>query len=268
MTLISVILLAIFQGIAEFLPISSSGHLAVLGKWLGLDPEANFTLGIVLHAGTLLAILAFYCKSLLRFVKLQRNRLAGMVLLGSVPAGILGIFFKEKVEFLSANLWIVGTLFLVTAGILFLSEKLYKKRSDAGNPGYSSDDLTWKQALSIGAAQAVALLPGISRSGSTIAAGMAAGLNPAAAAEFSFLLAIPAIGGAALLEFLELARSGFADAGDPGLLVAGFTVAAVVGYISLALLLKILKKGKLALFSIYLCFAAAAVFLKQLCGAA
>ena len=114
----------------------------------------------------------------------------------------------------------------------------------------------------------MALLPGISRSGSTIAAGMAAGLNPAAAADFSFLLAIPAIGGAALLEFLELARGGSADAVDPGLLVAGFTVAAVVGYISLALLLKILKKGKLALFSIYLCFAAAAVFLKQLCGAA
>ena len=124
-----------------------------------------------------------------------------------------------------------------------------------------------KQTLLIGCAQALAVLPGISRSGSTISAGLFSKLPPAAAAEFSFLLAIPAIGGAALLEFLELARGGFADAGDPGLLAAGFTVAAVVGYISLALLLKILKKGKLALFSIYLCFAAAAVFLKQLCGA-
>ena len=268
MTIINVILLAIFQGVAEFLPISSSGHLAVLGAWMNIDPEANFSLGIVLHAGTLLAILAFYFHSLRRFAKLQRNRLAGMVLLGSVPAAVIGIFFKDSVEQLAANLWIVGGCFLVTAVILFISDRLNKKRTASGNPGFSSDDITWKQALIIGLAQAVALLPGISRSGSTIATGMFARLNPAAAAEFSFLLAIPAIGGASLLEFVDLYKSGFAGMAHPGLLLLGFAISAAVGYFALALLLKVLKKGNLIVFSIYLCIAAAAVFAKQLCGAA
>lgn len=268
MDTLNVLLLAVFQGVAEFLPISSSGHLAILGNWLGLDPESNFSLGIVLHAGTLLAILIFYSKSLIRFFKLQRNRLACMVILGSVPAGVIGIFLKDPVEKISANMWVVGCCFLITAGILYLSDHIQKKRSAAGNPGYSADDITWKQAVTIGTAQAFALLPGISRSGSTIAAGMTAGLNPAAAAEFSFLLAIPAIGGAVFLETLDLLKDGTADAGQAGFLLFGFAVSAAVGYFSLALLLKVLKKGRLAAFSIYLCLAAATVFLKQLCGAA
>ena len=268
MNVIDVLLLAVFQGVAEFLPISSSGHLAVLGNWLGSDPEANFSLGIVLHAGTLVAILIFYSRSLLRFAKLQRNRLAGMVILGSVPAAVAGLGFKDKVEELSANLWVVGGCFLATAVILTISDRLNKKRVAMGNPGYCTDDITWKQALCTGLAQAVALLPGISRSGSTIATGMFAGLNPAAAAEFSFLLAIPAIGGASLLEFADLYKSGFAGAGNPGLLLLGFAVSAAVGYFALALLLKVLKKGQLIVFSVYLCLAAAVVLLKQLCGAA
>ena len=268
MNVIDVLLLAVFQGVAEFLPISSSGHLAVLGNWLGIDPETNFSLGIVLHAGTLVALLIFYSRSLLRFAKLQRNRLAGMVILGSVPAAVAGLCFKDKVEELSANLWIVGGCFLATAILLTISDRMNKKRAAMGNPGYCSDDITWKQALYTGLAQAAALLPGISRSGSTIAAGMFAGLNPAAAAEFSFLLAIPAIGGASLLEFADLYKSGFAGACAPGLLLLGFAVSAAVGYFALALLLKVLKKGQLVVFSVYLCLAAAVVFLKQLCGAA
>ena len=268
MDITDVLLLAVFQGVAEFLPISSSGHLAVLGRWLGIDPEANFSLGIVLHAGTLLAILFFYFRSLLRFVKLQRNRLAGKVILGSVPAAVAGIFFKDEVERLSANLWLIGCCFLATAVILTFSDRLNKKRAAMGNPGYCTDDITWKQALYTGLAQAAALLPGISRSGSTIAAGMLAGLNPAGAAEFSFLLAIPAIGGASFLEFIELYKNGFAEMGNPGLLLLGFSISAVVGYFALALLLKVLKKGRLIVFSVYLCLAAAVVLLKQLCGAA
>ena len=268
MDVINVLLLAVFQGVAEFLPISSSGHLAVLGNWLGIDPETNFSLGIVLHAGTLAAILGFYFRSLLRFVKLQRNRLAGKIILGSVPAAVAGIIFRDEVEQLSANLWLIGSCFLATAILLTISDRMNKKRAATGSPGYCSDDITWKQALYTGLAQAAALLPGISRSGSTIAAGMFAGLNPAGAAEFSFLLAIPAIGGASLLELTELCKSGFAGACDPGLLLLGFAVSAAVGYFALALLLKVLQKGKLIVFSLYLCLAAAVVFLKQLYGAA
>lgn len=265
MSLFTVILLAAFQGVAEFLPISSSGHLAVLSNWLGVAPDAGFTLGIVLHAGTLLAILIFYAGSLFRFVKLQRNRLAGMILLGSIPAGVVGISCKSHIEELSSNMWVPGGCFLATSAILFLSDRIQKKRAGSGNPGYISDDITWKQALAVGTAQAFALLPGISRSGSTIAAAMTAGLNPAAAAEFSFLLAIPAIGGATVLELGELwLARGSGNIGSVSTLVTGFAVSAAVGYFALALLLNVLKKGKLVLFSVYLCLAAAAVLTKQL----
>ena len=147
MDVINVLLLAVFQGIAEFLPISSSGHLAVLGNWLGIDPETNFSLGIVLHAGTLVAILIFYSRSLLRFAKLQRNRLAGKIILGSVPAAVAGIIFRDEVEQLSANLWLIGSCFLATAILLTISDRMNKKRGATGNPGYCSDDITWKQAL-------------------------------------------------------------------------------------------------------------------------
>ena len=260
---LKIFLLAVFQGIAEFLPISSSGHLAVLGDLLGIDPEANFTLGIVLHAGTLLAIAVFYFRSLWEFVKLRRNRLACMIVLGSVPAGVIGLLFKKKVEEWAGNMWVVGACFLFTAAVLFVADRLRKKRELAGAEAIPADRIGWKQALGIGCAQALALMPGISRSGSTIAAGLTAGLSPAAAAEFSFLLAIPAIGGAAFLETVKLFRDGAANLGHPGGLVMGFLVSAAVGYFSLALLLKVLKRGRLAAFSAYLVLAAAAVLIRQ-----
>lgn len=262
MDLLKILILAAFQGIAEFLPISSSGHLAVLGNLFHFDPEANFTLGIVLHAGTLLAIIVFYSREILGFLRLKRNRLACMILLGSVPAGVLGILFKDCVEAWSSSMTVIGCCFLFTALILFFSEKLQKKRAAAGVKNIPVDDISWKQALGIGAAQAVALMPGISRSGSTIAAGLTAGLAPAQAAEFSFLLAIPAIGGAAFLETLKLFRHGIPEnLGSPLTLGAGFLVSALVGYAALALLLKVLKKGKLAVFALYLVLAAAAVLI-------
>ncbi len=265
MNFISVVLLAVFQGIAEFLPISSSGHLAVLGNILGTDPEANFSLGIVLHAGTLAAILVFYFRSLLNFLQLKRNTLALMIILGSVPAGVLGVLFKSKVEAWAGSMWVVGGCFLVTAAILFFSEQLEKKHRRNSIPPADLDHLSWKQALGIGCAQAVALMPGISRSGSTISAGLAAGLGPEQAAEFSFLLAIPAIGGAAFLETLKLFRHGIPDGGgSPIMLGTGFLISAAVGYGALALLLKVLKKGHLSFFSIYLVLAAAAVLLREI----
>jgi len=260
----NIFLLAVFQGVAEFLPISSSGHLAVLGNWLGIDPEANFSLGIVLHAGTLLAIVVFYFRSLLEFVKLRRNRLACMIILGSVPAGVIGILFKSKVEEWAANMWVVGCCFLFTAAALFFSDRMRKKRAESGAAAVPVDQIGWKQALGIGTAQAVALMPGISRSGSTIAAGLTAGLSPEAAAEFSFLLAIPAIGGAAFLETIKLIRQGLGDLGDPGGLAMGFFVSAAVGYVSLALLLKVLKRGKLVVFAAYLVVMAAAVLIREI----
>jgi undecaprenyl-diphosphatase len=262
-----VLLLAVVQGVAEFLPISSSGHLAVLGTLCGFDPEANMALGIVLHAGTLAAILIFYLRELLKFFKPERFHLMLMLMLGSIPAGAVGVLLKSGgwAEAVFNNLLVAGCGFLATGAMLQYSESRRKKET-VFDDGVAIEKISWKQALLIGAAQAVAILPGVSRSGSTISAGLFAGLRRTNCAEFSFLLAIPAIGGAALLELLDLIKAEQAEIGGipGGALVLGFAVSAVVGYISLQLLVKMLNRGKLSLFSGYLYVIGAAVILWQL----
>ena len=232
--------MAIVQGIAEFLPISSSGHLALLGSLFGFDPETNLSLEIVLHAGTLAAIVVFYFRELLTFFRRDRWPLALKIVVGSIPAGIVGIALKKLGldEMVASNLWIIAAGFLTTATVLLFSERQTRKLPP--DSGTDLPQMSFREALLIGCAQAVAILPGISRSGSTIASGLFLKLRPAAAAEFSFLLAIPAIGGAA---FLHLPLP---------VLAGGFAISAVVGYVSLALLLKLLKRGRLAFFSWYL----------------
>ncbi|MBQ4107096.1 MAG: undecaprenyl-diphosphate phosphatase [Lentisphaeria bacterium] len=244
--------MAIVQGIAEFLPISSSGHLALLGSLFGFDPETNLSLEIVLHAGTLAAIVVFYFRELLTFFRRDRWPLALKIVVGSIPAGIVGIALKKLGldEMVASNLWIIAAGFLTTATVLLFSERQTRKLPP--DSGTDLPQMSFREALLIGCAQAVAILPGISRSGSTIASGLFLKLRPAAAAEFSFLLAIPAIGGAAFLHLLDMIK----DAAEPALplpvLAGGFAISAVVGYVSLALLLKLLKRGRLAFFSWYL----------------
>ncbi len=257
---IKVLALAVVQGVAEFLPISSSGHLAVLGKLFGFDPEAGLALGIVLHAGTLCSILVFYFMDLLQFLKPRRFHLLLMVILGSVPAGVAGLLFKSKVEQIFGDMALVGVGFLVTAALLWWTAPRRPEAEIAANPelaGTPLEQISWRQALLIGVAQALAIWPGLSRSGSTISAGLCGRLEREAAMRFSFLLAIPAIGGAAVLELADLVRESAAGGGGLetpyGLLVVGFLTSAVVGYFALAWLLKLLQKGRLSIFSWYLC---------------
>lgn len=261
-----VLLLAIVQGIAEFLPISSSGHLAVLGSLFGFDPEENLTLGILLHAGTLLAIVVFYFAELLKFFRPERFRLAAMVVLGSAPAGLVGGVLKKTglAEALFGNLLIPGVCFIVTGLLLQFGAE---RKSGAGAVAATPlERISWRQALLIGLVQAVAILPGISRSGSTIAAGLRCRLDRKDAAEFSFLLAIPAIGGSAFLELLALLGKGGGNTGEISalILLSGFAAAAIVGYISLRLLIRMLSRGRLACFSYYLYAVGAAVIVWQL----
>ena len=266
MDFLYVLILAVVQGIAEFLPISSSGHLSVLGTLFQFNPEENLALGIVLHAGTLVAIVVFYFRELLRFLRPERFRLALMVILGSVPAGIIGVTLKQcgLDEAIFSNLLLVGCGFLFTATLLLWSERKRRNLSEEENTT-PIEKITPRQAVLIGLAQAIAILPGISRSGSTIATGLFTGVRSAACAEFSFLLAIPAIGGAALLELLKLARNGMPLEGiAPWQLGVGFGVSAVVGYAALALLVKMLNRGKLALFSWYLYAVGLCVLIWQL----
>lgn len=247
-SLLFIIFMAIVQGIAEFLPISSSGHLAILGRLFCFDAETNATLNIVLHAGTLLAIIIYYFKELIKILEKYNFDLMGKIIIATIPLGITGIIVKAMAwdESIFNNLFVPGIGFLITASLLLWGQK-YKNYK-------TLDKLTFKQSLMIGIAQAVAVFPGISRAGSTISTGLRLGLEKADAARFSFLLAIPAIGGVVLVKMFLLLKNNklTVHSLDISHLAIGFVVAALVGYFSLALLLKLLKHGNFKYFAWYL----------------
>ena len=247
-SLFFVIFMALVQGVAEFLPISSSGHLALLGRIGGFDAEAGITLNIVLHAGTLLAIFIFYFKELLKLLQKSNFALLLKLAVATIPVGIIGLTVKYFAldETIFNNLFIPGIGFLMTATLLLWSQKSNGKKA--------MKELSFKQSFLIGLSQAIAVLPGVSRSGSTISAGLKCGLEKADAARFSFLMAIPAIGGVVAVKLLMLLKkSEYTLNSINGMqLSIGFAVAAISGYFSLRLLLKLLKHGDFKYFSWYL----------------
>ena len=256
-----IVVMAIAQGIAEFLPVSSSGHLLVLGNWFGFDGEKNMMLNVMLHAGTLLAIVVFYFKNIINILlQRERRRLIWLVIAGSVPAAVVGFGLKLSGldEKIFSQPWIAAIGFAIT-GTLLLTVFGTKKSAETPEQGTAIEKLSWKQAIMIGCTQALAITPGISRSGSTISAAVMSGMKKSDAAEFSFLLAIPAIGGATLLEIVKIFKTpaDAVPASEWGALGIGFIVSAVVGYAALAGLITMLKKGRLGWFAFYLYTAAA-----------
>ena len=246
-----VVILAAVQGITEFLPVSSSGHLAVLGALTGVQEDEGAAFSVVLHAGSLLAIVAFYFKTLLSLLHKDKIRVLGMVLIATIPAGIAGVLIKKSgyMEQMFGDLLSIGMAFMVTASVLRITGK-EKMVKDAVTP---LENISLRQALIVGLVQMVAIMPGISRSGSTIAAGVLCGLQFESAAAFSFLLAIPVIGGAMLLELFSLLKTGFTIGRlNIAQIVCGFSVSAVVSFIALAALVAVVKKRKLSIFSWYL----------------
>ena len=265
---IKLFLLAVLQGVTEFLPVSSSGHLAVLLSLFGFDGETGAAIGIMLHAGSLVAITIFYFKLLIGFFRRDQLPLLGMVIIGTIPAGIAGVLLKKFGidAMLVGFMPVVGLGFLITATVLRISgkEKLFVNR---GEP-VELKDITWKQALAVGCAQMVAIIPGISRSGTTISVGMISGIKREAAAAFSFLLAIPAIAGATLLELVELCCDEQCAGNAVNLweMIFAVAVSAVVSFLSLTFLIKIVRKGKLAVFGYYLFALGALVLLRYFAG--
>ncbi len=237
-----IILLAVVQGVAEFLPISSSGHVVVGLSLFGdsMSDEDKLTVNVVLHFGTLLAILVFYRRRILRLLG-QDRRVIGLIVLGSVPAAIAGLVLKRLFEETLVDPLTAGLMFPVTGLML-----LWTARREPGE--IACRDLGYGSALLIGVAQAFAILPGISRSGSTIVVGLACGLRRDEAATFSFLLAIPAIGGAGLLEAIKLVQDGPGTA-PWGALAAGTAVSFFVGLASLWGLVLLLQEGWLHYFA-------------------
>lgn len=253
---LKITLLAIVQGIAEFLPISSSGHLVVLNALFGTREEDVLGLGIVLHAGTLLAILVFYHRRILALLNEDR-RVIPLLLVGTLPAAVIGIYLKRNFEWLITNPLLTGWMLVVTGLMLLLLTRFRDPQTPETNEKETGarparyQQMGFRAALAIGMAQAFAILPGISRSGSTIVAGAALGLKQQSAATFSFLLAIPAIGGAALLEVIDLIREPPADGISVGLLAWGAVVAFGVGLAALRWLVRSLERGNLYLFAFW-----------------
>lgn len=244
-----IVLLAIVQGIAEFLPISSSGHLVVLAPLLfgSADaPEGISSLNIVLHLGTLGSILVHYFKRVSALLGEDR-RIVWLLVIGTLPAVAVGLPLKLFLEPVLESPLVAGVLLIVNGGVLLAVSRLA-----SGAKPYQQ--LSWGQSILIGCCQAVAVLPGLSRSGSTIAGGLATGLSRQSAATFSFLLAIPAIGGAGVLELLSMVKDGEPSSIAIAPLLVGAIVSFVVGIISLRWLETLLASGRLPWFAWY-CFA-------------
>jgi len=218
---IRISLLAIVQGIAEFLPISSSGHLVILGAWMGELAESP-TLEIILHAGTLGSILVVYWRRVLDLLSRDR-RVIGLMAIGTIPAVVVGLTIKTQFPQLLRSPLLAGMMLLVTGGMLVWLGRLK-------HPGSSYTKLGWLGAVLIGCFQAFAILPGISRSGSTILGGRLMGLRSEDAVTFSFLLAIPAILGATVLAAKDLLDPEAARSAEPWwLLLAGALISFAVG---------------------------------------
>ncbi len=242
------LVLGIVQGLTEFLPVSSSGHLVVLQQWLRLPDQVGLSFDIVIHLGTLLAVSCYYQATLRRLVVgiVQRQtaalRMAGLLIIGTVPALIVGVVAKDYLEGLFNS--VRGTAWqLVVNGLLLIFADRLSGRGRMET--VSRGDAWW-----IGWGQAVAIIPGISRSGATIAVGLGRKLSRPAAANFSFLLAIPAILGAGLFDLPHLAAGGYRAIGPPAFW-AGLLSAAVTGFLVIKLFLGYLKKGTLRGFGYY-----------------
>lgn len=238
-----IVVLAIVQGFTEFLPISSSGHLVVLSALMSSGDPRQLDVGdlsVVLHVGTLLSIVVFYWRRIWRLLGEDRAVIR-LLIIGTVPAVVVGLTIELTCKHLIENPLLAGILLPVTGLIL-----LWATRELSGSGKYQQ--LSAGQAFVIGVAQAVAILPGLSRSGTTISAGLKLKLAPESAATFSFLLAIPAIAGAGLLKTVSLVTKAGMSTPWPHLLIGGL-VSFAVGLIALRWLILWLERGRLQLFA-------------------
>ncbi len=257
------LILGLIQGLTEYLPVSSSGHLAIGAKLFGLNGEENLTFTVAVHVATVLSTLVILWKEIVwlfkGFFKFKWNdemKYLVNILISMIPVAIVGFLFKDTVEeIFGSGLLVVGICLLVTAALLAFA--YYAKPRQ-------KEKISMLDAFVIGIAQAAAVLPGLSRSGSTIATGLLLGNKKENLAQFSFLMVIPPILGEALLDVLKIAK-GSADAATASIgalpLAVGFITAFVVGCLACKLMINIVKKGKLIWFAVYCALAGIATII-------
>lgn len=268
MSWLEALILGIVQGLTEFLPVSSSGHLEIGQALLGTSGDDNLTFAIVVHTATVLSTLVVLWREVVQLFKGTFTTLAwnaekdyvAKILVSMIPVFVVGMFFKDEVEsFFGNGLLLVGICLLVTALLLALSEWLQKRRQDSGH------EVGYKDAIIIGLAQACAVLPGLSRSGSTIATGLLCGVKKESVAQFSFLMVLVPILGEAFLDLLKLLQGELAS--NLGIVPAlvGFVSAFATGCFACRFMIEIVRRQRLVWFALYCAIVGSVAILSTVC---
>ena len=268
MSWIQALILGIVQGLTEFLPVSSSGHLEIGHVLLGTSGEENLTFAVIVHAATVLSTLVVLWSQVAQlfrgtFTTLQWNAekdYVAKIFVSMIPVFIVGMFFKDQVEsFFGNGLLLVGICLIITAVLLALSEWLQKKRQNIGH------EVGYKDAIIIGLAQACAVLPGLSRSGTTIATGLLCGVKKESVAQFSFLMVLIPILGEAFLDLLKLLKGEIVS--DLGLMPAlvGFVAAFATGCFACRFMIEIVRRQRLVWFALYCAIVGSVTIIATVC---
>ena len=259
---IEAIVLGLVQGLSEFLPISSSGHLALLQNLFEINEDKVIFFAVLLHIGTLVSIFVVYYKDIyalikelfllfkdiftgkgLRIEERPIRKLGIMIIISSIPTAIMGLLFSDYIDKIFGSITVIAVCWIITGFILLFSEKLKNNKKEI-------EGMKYRNAIFIGICQGLAIMPGISRSGSTIVGSLVTGLKREFAVEFAFLISIPAILGSAILEFPKAIKAGI-EPSTIGPMIVGFLVAAISGYFAITTMIKIVSKHKMRYFSYY-----------------
>ncbi len=279
MTYFQALILGIVQGLAEFLPISSSGHLALLQNYFGIEAENILIFTVLLHVGTLISVFIVYWSDIWALIKElfaclgdiftgkgprinanETRRLGFLIIVATIPTAIIGFLFEDFFNSLYSNIIAIGIGLLFTGTILFAAEHFGKGKCDA-------TDMKFKTAIFVGCMQGIAICPGVSRSGSTLVGGLSGQLKREFAVKFAFLISIPTILGSAILEIPDLIKGGV-DTAVMGPVLAGMLAAAVCGYAAIKLMIRLVQNKKLIYFSIYTWAVGLGVIILTLAGQA
>lgn len=246
MVIIEAIILGLIQGLTEFLPVSSSGHIVLFNKLFGIT-EGTVTFSIAVHIATLIAVITVLWKDVLEMIKKPTGKLTLLVIVATIPMGIMGFIFKDLLKSFLETGATVGVGFLITGTVLWFAEYTSKKEKK----NKKLEETSFVDALVVGCAQVVAMLPAVSRSGSTTGGALFRGLNREFALKFSFLMSIPAILGPAAIEAIDVIKDGSGLEVELLPLIVGMLAAGISGYLAIKFMLKIFTKTSLKVFSYY-----------------